>query len=165
MDQAVFGHREVWMSDNLGLDKGALALLVVLWALIILPKRQRQIERQELHDNPDQMSMFKEERLLKQGREVSAPVSKKTLMADFGDKLGRTKMNINLGVLSRLGFIVQRKEEVYEGPLLDLALDYNTLAGRILDGSLTDLLGKHLADVISQQQEQDDGDNEGVDGV
>lgn len=165
MDQAVFGHREVWMSDNLGLDKGALALLVVLWALIILPKRQRQIERQELHDNPGQMSMFKEERPLKQGREVSAPVSKKTLMADFGDKLGRTKMNINLGVLSRLGFIVQRKEEIYEGPLLDLALDYNTLAGRILDGALTDLLGKHLADVISQQQEQDDGDNEGVDGV
>jgi hypothetical protein len=165
MDQAVFGHREVWMSDNLRLDKGAMALLVILWALIILPKRQRQIERQDLQDNPDQISMFQEERPLLQGREVSAPINRITLMADFGDKLGRTKMNMNLSILSRLGFITQRKDEIYEGPLLDLALDYNTLAGRILDGALTDLLGKHLADVIPKQQEQNGEENEGVEDV
>lgn len=165
MDQAVFGHREVWMSDNLGLDKGAMALLVILWALIILPKRQRQIERQDLLDNPDQRSFFQEERPLQQGREVSAPINKKTLVADFGDKLGRTKMNINLGVLSRLGFITQRNEEIYEGPLLDLALDYNTLAERILNGALTDLLEKNLSDVISKQPKQDSDDIEVADNV
>jgi len=149
MEQPVLGDQETWLSNTMNLDRGAIALLMVLWALIILPKRQRQIERKELGEAQEQAEMFADEKPLETGRTVSAPISKGALISDFGDKLGKaTKIKMNLGTLARLGFIIQRQEEIYEGPLLDLVLDYNQLAGRILDGALHDLLGRHLADVI-----------------
>ena len=40
---AVFDDGEQWQASNIGLPKDAIALLVVLWALIILPKRERQL--------------------------------------------------------------------------------------------------------------------------
>jgi hypothetical protein len=43
---------------------------------------------------------------------------------------------MSLGVLARHGFIVRRKERIYEGPLLDLAFDYERTARRVLDGAL-----------------------------
>ena len=67
--------------------------------------------------------------------------AERTLLADFGDKLGgKTRVNFNLGLLSRHGFIVRRKGELAEGPLLDLVFDYERTARRILDGALSDLL-------------------------
>lgn len=147
MEQSVLGEQDTWLSNTLNLDRGAIALLVVLWALIILPKRQRQIERRDLGE--EQVDMFADAKPLETGRSVSAPVSRKALIADFGDKLGKaTKIKMNLGTLARLGFIIQRQEEIHEGPLLDLLLDYNQLAGRVLDGALHDLLGRHLSDVL-----------------
>jgi hypothetical protein len=149
MEQPVLGDQETWLSNTMNLDRGAIALLMVLWALIILPKRQRQIERKELGEAQEQSEMFADEKPLETGRTVSAPISKGALISDFGDKLGKsTKIKMNLGTLARLGFIIQRQEEIYEGPLLDLVLDYNQLAGRILDGALHDLLGRNLAEVI-----------------
>jgi hypothetical protein len=156
MEQAVLGEQETWMSNTMNLDRSAVALLMVLWALIILPKRQRQIERKEVEDGQGQQEMFPGERQLETGRTVSAPISRKALIADFGDKLGKaTKIKMNLGTLARLGFIIQRQEEIYEGPLLDLLLDYSLLAGRVLEGALHDVLGKHLSEVVPP------GDSEG----
>jgi hypothetical protein len=149
MEQAVLGEQETWLSNTMNLDRGAIALLMVLWALIILPKRQRQIERKELGEAQDQAELFADEKPLETGRSVSAPIGRKALITDFGDKLGKaTKIKMNLGALARLGFIIQRQEEIYEGPLLDLVLDYNQLAGRVLDGALHDLLGRHLSEVL-----------------
>ncbi len=149
MEQAVLGEEGTWLSNTMNLDRSAIALLLVLWALIILPKRQRQVERRELQEAQPQAEMFSEEKPLETGRSVSAPISRNALIADFGDKLGKaTKIKMNLGTLARLGFIVQRQEEIYEGPLLDLVLDYHQLAGRVLDGALHDLLGRRLSDVI-----------------
>ncbi|BCR03562.1 hypothetical protein DESUT3_06310 [Desulfuromonas versatilis] len=158
MEQPVMGEQESWVSNTMNLDRSALALLVVLWALIILPKRQRQIERKEL-DDPSQTEMFAEEKRLPTGRSVSAPVSRKALIADFGERLGRaTKIKMNLGTLARYGFIIQRQEEIYEGPLLDLLFDYNQLAGRVLDGALSDLLGKHLGEVLAAREAEEEED-------
>jgi hypothetical protein len=149
MEQAVLGEQETWLSNTMNLDRSAIALLMVLWSLIILPKRQRQIERKELGEAQDQGELFADEKPLETGRGVSAPISRNALIADFGDKLGKaTRIKMNLGALTRLGFIIQRQEEIYEGPLLDLVLDYNQLAGRVLDGALHDLLGRHLSEVI-----------------
>ncbi len=159
MEQPVLGENEVWKSNTLGLDRSALALLVVIWALIILPKRQRQIERKELKDDPGQSEMFAEEKPLVTGPGVSLPLNRKALIADFGDKLGKaTKIKMNLGTLARFGFIIQRQEEIHEGPLLDLLFDYNQVASRILDGALSDLLGCHLGEVLETQQEEADAD-------
>lgn len=160
MEQPVLGEQESWLSNTMNLDRSAVALLIVLWALIILPKRQRQIERRNLGD-PSQTEMFPEEKPLPVGPSVSAPVSRKALIADFGDKLGKaTKVKMNLGTLARLGFIVQRQEEIHEGPLLDLLLDYGQLAGRVLDGALHDILGRHLSEVLAARSEELEEDME-----
>lgn len=149
MEQGVLGDQETWLSNTMNLDRSAIALLAVLWALIILPKRQRQIERKEWGENQEQTELFADEKPLETGRKVSAPVSRSALIADFGEKLGKaTRIRMNLGTLARLGFIIQRQEEIHEGPLLDLLLDYQQLAGRVLDGALSDLLGRRLSDVL-----------------
>ena len=161
MEQGVLGEHETWVSNTMNLDRSAIALLIVLWALIILPKRQRQLERKEWGENQEQTELFADEKPLETGRKVSAPVSRNALIADFGDKLGKsTRIKMNLGTLARLGFIIQRQEEIFEGPLLDLLLDYNQLAGRVLDGALHDLLGRHLSDVLPPAAPEDQGEGE-----
>ncbi|RJR46227.1 MAG: hypothetical protein C4576_11090 [Desulfobacteraceae bacterium] len=157
MEQAVLGEQETWISNTMNLDRSAVALLMVLWALIILPKRQRQIERKELEESQEQQDMFPGEKPLETGPSVSAPIKRNALIADFGDKLGKAvRIKMNLGVLARLGFIVQKQEEIHEGPLLDLLLDYGLLAGRVLEGALHDLLGRRLNGVASPAHSGDE---------
>lgn len=142
LEQPVFGGEDVWLSNNLGLKRDQIALLVVVWALLILPKRQRQIERKNEQATLRQGEMFATEKPLPTAAELNISVAEATLMADFGDRLGgRTRLTIGLGMLSRLGFIERRDGRLYEGPLLDLALDYNRMATRVLDGTLADLFG------------------------
>jgi hypothetical protein len=134
----VFGGGRSWAASNLQLDRDALALLVVIWALLILPKRQRQIARQEDERAQDQSQMFADLKPVPMGAEVTEPLSERTLLADFGDKLGgRHRINMQLGTLNRHGFIIRRKDAIHEGPLLDLAFDYERIAGRIMGGALS----------------------------
>lgn len=134
----VFGGAKAWAASNLHLDRDALALLVVLWALLVLPKRQRQIARQENERQQEQEQMFADLKPVPVGAELVEPLNERTLLADFGDKLGgKTRINLNLGQLQRHGFIVRRKERIHEGPLLDLAVDYERVAGRVMDGALS----------------------------
>jgi hypothetical protein len=145
LEQPVFGREDAWLSNNLGLKSDQIALLVVLWALLILPKRQRQIERREHGDAQQQAEMFVAGKPVPSGADLAISVSEATLLADFGDRLGRSRIKqFSLPVLSRLRFIDRRDGRIYEGPLLDLAFDYNRIAGRVLDGALTELLGQRL---------------------
>lgn len=149
VEQPVFGREDSWLSNNLGLKSDQIALLVVLWALLILPKRQRQIERKSEPDTQPQSEMFAADKPVPSAAELQITVSETTLLADFGDRLGRSRMKqFSLPVLSRHGFIERRDGRIYEGPLLDLALDYNRMAQRVLNGALSDLLGQRLADAI-----------------
>jgi hypothetical protein len=142
LEHPVFGG-ETWLSNNLGLQRDQVALLVVLWALLILPKRSRQLTRQTEETDPSQGEMFAASKPLPSAEQLSISVAEATLLADFGDRLGgKTRITIGLGVLSRLDFIVRRSGQIYEGPLLDLALDYQRMAPRVLDGALRDLLAK-----------------------
>jgi len=158
MEQPVLGGDSQWLSSNLGMPRDAIALLVILWALLVLPKRQRQIERQQSVDSTSQGEMFAQEKPVPSSAEVGISVPYAALVADFADRLGgKTRIDFALGQLSRHGFIDRRKNgEIAEGPLLDLALDYNRMADRVLDGALTDLLGKHLGDVISARENPND---------
>jgi len=56
---------------------------------------------------------------------------------------------------------VRRKGEVAEGPLLDLAFDYERTARRILDGALGDLLGTAKPPGPTDEETDEDrvGDN------
>jgi hypothetical protein len=142
-ERAVFGGSDSWISNTLQLDRDAIALLVVLWALIVLPKRQRQLERQQAEADASQTQMFAEGKPISRDAGLAPVVAERTLLADFGDKLGgKMRINVNLGLLARHGFILRRKGELAEGPLLDLAFDYERTARRILDGALSDLLAE-----------------------
>ena len=75
--------------------------------------------------------------------EVSPVISYTALLADFGNQLGKkTRMDTNLRRLEAHGFVVRRGVDIAEGPLLDLLLDYDALAPRILDGALGDVLAR-----------------------
>lgn len=154
MEQPVFGAEDHWLSNNLGLKRNEMALLVVIWALLILPKRSRQIERKDDVTSVRQGEMFASDKPLPTADELNISIADATLLADFGDKLGR-KMGLQtgLGVLARQGFIERRDGRIYEGPLLDLVLDYNRMARRVLDGALADLFGQRLDEVIGTAPE------------
>lgn len=137
VETKVFGAREVWQNNNFGLTRDGVALLVVLWALIILPKRERQLAHQNVDD--DQTEMFSKDKPMPRSADVSVGISYLTLLADFGEKLGnKTKINMNLGILNRIGFIERKGDLICEGPLLDLMMDTDVLKERIVNGALAD---------------------------
>ncbi|BCL76504.1 hypothetical protein JHS3_22400 [Jeongeupia sp. HS-3] len=140
MEDWVFGEGEQWLSNNMGLPRDAIALLVVVWALIVLPKRERQISRaEEIGDT--QTDMFGAEKPISHGDDVSVGVPEDAVYADFGRQLGgKMRFTTNLGQLAKLGFVVRRNRMILEGPLLDLMIDYGKLAPRIINGALADVL-------------------------
>ena len=140
--EPVFGAGREYAASNLGLKRDEIALLVILWSLIILPKRERQVNRRDLNDD-GQEDMFSSIKPMPQGESVSPGLSEATLLADFAGQLGgRTRLNIMLPRLARLGFIDRRAGTIHEGPLLDVLLDYRTLADRVIHGTLSDVLSK-----------------------
>jgi hypothetical protein len=143
LEQSVFGGETTWLSNNLGLKRDQVALLVVLWALLILPKRSRQLMRQNDDQAVSQSEMFMSEKPLPSAAELNLGVAETALLADFGNRLGgKTRVDIGLGALRRLKFIIRGGGQITEGPLLDLVFDYERMAPRILDGALRDLLAK-----------------------
>jgi hypothetical protein len=145
LEEFVFATDEGWLSNNMGLPRDAIALLVILWALIILPKRERQIARNE-EKAVEQGDMFGTDTPLAPA-DVSPSLSEEALYADFGKQLGgKMRFTTNLGQLTRLGFINRRNKVIQEGPLLDLMLDYATLAPRIIEGALTQVLAQHATE-------------------
>jgi hypothetical protein len=159
IEPKIFGSREVWQNNNLGLARDGVALLVVLWALIILPKRERQEAHQAALE--DQEDMFGKDKPMPRAEDASMGISYRALLADFGDKLGKkTRMDMNLGQLAKLGFIERRGDMILEGPLLDLMMDTDALKDRIVNGALADIFHRPRlkeAEVIAfpQVEEQD----------
>ena len=138
--EPVFGAGREYAASNMGLTRDEIALLVILWSLIVLPKRERQVTRREVVDD-GQTDLFGSDKPVAHGDSVSGSLSEASLLADFGPRLGgKTKMGIALGKLSRLGFIERRNGVIGEGPLLDVALDYRVMADRIIHGTLGEVL-------------------------
>lgn len=162
--EPVFGAGREYAASNLGLTRDEIALLVVIWALIILPKRERQVNRRD-QANPGQNELFAKDTPVPQGDEVAPVISETALLADFGAQLGgKTKVkNFMLGKLARLGFIERRTGMISEGPLLDLALDYRILADRIIHGTLSEILaavGHPVPQPLQENLEEDVDDDE-----
>jgi hypothetical protein len=137
----VLGESGLNANNNLDLPRDAVALLVVLWALIVLPKRERQTSR-VAPDTP-QNDMFASSKPLPAAHSVSLVLSYKALLEDYGTQLGKKmRLDSNLKLLERHGFIVRSQDDIKEGPLLDVLLDYDTMAPRILDGALAAVLAR-----------------------
>lgn len=135
VEPKVFGARDIWQNNNFGLTRDGVALLVVLWAQIILPKRARQESHQNTGQN--QNDMFSKDKPLPRAEEASCGISYKALLADFGGKLGKkTRMDMNLSQLAKLGFVERRGDAILEGPLLDLMMDTDVMKQRIINGAL-----------------------------
>lgn len=161
VESAVFGEVGLNANNNVDLPRDAVSLLVVLWSLIILPKRERQAARAVSAEGDLQDEMFQAERPMPTAATVSPLVSYKALLADFGTQLGRkTRMDSNLKRLETHGFIVRRGDDIVEGPLLDLLLDYDSLAPRILDGALGDILARKRsqAEAVDKANDNDSDD-------
>ncbi len=167
MLEPVFGARREYAASNVGLTRDEIALLVVIWSRIVLPKRERQVTRREVADD-GQGDMFGAEKPMAHGEAVSAGISEASLIADFGPLLGgRNRVrNFMLGKLARLGFIERRNGTLLEGPLLDVALDYRVLADRIIHGTLAEVIARaghplpetnafEVADVLPDEDEEE----------
>ena len=142
-EATVFGEAGLNSHNNIDLPRDAVSLLVVLWSLIVLPKRERQAARAANKNGDEQNDMFGKDRPMPTAASVSPLVSYKALLADFGVQLGKkTRLDTNLKRLENHGFIVRKGEDIAEGPLLDLLLDYDALAPRILQGALGDVLAQ-----------------------
>ena len=148
----VLGEAGLNGNNNLDLPRDAVALLVVLWALIILPKRERQTSR--IDADVPQNEMFAGSKPLPSARSVSPVLSYKTLLEDYGNQLGKkTRLDTNLKLLERHAFILRKQDDIAEGPLLDVLLSYDVLAPRILDGALADVLAREQARQVQESQE------------
>jgi len=156
-ESAVFGESGLAANNNLDIPRDGVALLVILWSLIVLPKRQRQVARSDaIHAG--QGEMFATDKPMPQAASVAPLISYRSLLADFGDQLGKKlRMDTNLKLLERHGFITRRGEDIAEGPLLDLLIDYDLLAPRILDGALGDVLARagHPVSRPEEAEQQD----------
>lgn len=148
IEPKIFGAKDVWQNNNFSLSRDGVALLVVLWAQIILPKRERQETHQHAEDN--QNDMFGVEKPLPRAEDTSIGIAYKALLADFGDKLGKkTRLDMNLGILSKLGFIERRGDVIVEGPLLDLLMDTDLLKERIVNGALADVFKRSPPTIVA----------------
>lgn len=124
-------------ATNFGLEKPAIALLVVLWAKLVFPKRVAQ----ERREKPG-----KERPLFPASEpvpELELSTSEVTLRAELGKKCGGAKLPMYLGQLRRLGFIeYSRFDHITEGPLLDLLIDGQQMAVKLKNSALWDVLGR-----------------------
>jgi len=151
VEPKIFGAKDIWQNNNFGLTRDGVALLVVLWAQIILPKRERQQSHQTADE--DQDDLFDKDRPIARAEDTSIGISYTALLSDFGDKLGKkTRMDINLGTLAKLGFIERRADLIVEGALLDLLMDTDTLKERIINGALADVFRRAPVTVTVARQ-------------
>lgn len=151
-------------ATNLRLPRGALALLVILWAKLVLPRR---VASEEARRKRLEAAAAAEA----QGEEIEAPepdklptpkVARAALYAEFGHRFGKTAFTRYVGQLKNAGFIKEsRAGDLREGPLLDLMIDGVQMARKLRDSVLWDLLDGEDFDAEDEQElpagEHDDG--------
>ncbi len=125
-------------ATNFNLEKPAIALLVVLWAKLVFPKRVAQERREQPGDNVRPLFPASEPI-----PDFEVSTSDVALRAELGKKCGGAKLFIYLGQLKRLGFIeYSRLDHITEGPLLDLLIDGQQMAIKLKNSALWDVLGR-----------------------
>lgn len=150
VESAIFARDDHWLSNTIGLQRSEIALLMIIWALLILPKRERQQQRED----DGQVELLPSSKPISHDRTES--VSRQMLIEDFPQLGAPTYIKQRLSVLRRHRFIETDKELVREGPLLDLAFDYNRIAQRIMEGALGDyrVLLKRNADRLDSDRSE-----------
>lgn len=156
MEETVFASEDKnkYTASNANLSRGARALLVVIWAKIILPKRQMQIERRSPEEN-GQDNLWQQSRAISRSDSLIV-LDERSLFSDFGEVLGgKTMFGKYLSELARADLIVRRADKIYEGPLLDTIIDYNQLSERIINGILNSIFEKNQFKVTTEEEKKE----------
>lgn len=106
-------------ATNLGLRSDACALMVILWARLVLQKRTAA----ETRELPRQSALFTREQAAA-ARSFRPRVRLEALVREFRPVLGgRSRIQSLVTQLRRLGFLAGYGEQIEAGPLLELAID------------------------------------------
>src|SRR6266496_1279750 len=125
-------------ASNLGLKADHCALLVILWARLVLQKRTAADTRQ----TPGQAHLLPEYQL-EAARHFQPQIRFETLVREFGPTLGsREHLRRLVSTLRRLRFLGGRGELIEAGPLLELGIDGEKMTAFIRRRVLADLLEK-----------------------
>ncbi len=126
-DRTSSDERLEW-SNNFGLERGAMALLLIIWVKLILPKRLAQEERQP--EDGTVASLFPQIETVPQPR---VSVNRDQIVAEFADLLGGiTLVGKYLAQLSRGPKLIRcHGGLVEEGPLLSLVVDETKLGDEL----------------------------------
>jgi hypothetical protein len=142
-------------ATNARVPRGAVALLVILWAKLVLPKRIASTDAALKRQNPD--APVDPNAPVEDGP-ISLP--RAALYAEFGRKFGMTAFARYLGQLKTAGFIREdRRGNLSEGPVLDLLIDGVQMAQKLRDSVLWDVLERGGIDA-PEPAETDDGDDD-----
>jgi len=110
-------------SSNFGLERGAMALLLILWCKLVLPKRLAQESRTP--EDGSVAALFPDIEAMPQPR---VSVSREQIIAEYGDLLGGVTMtNKYVAQLARARLIKSHGGVIEEGPLLALVVDETRL--------------------------------------
>jgi len=132
----VTAHQAFDSASNLGLKADACALLVILWARLVLQKRTATDSRQ----TPGQSALLPTDQT-EAARTFTPHIRFETLFREFGPVLGaRTHVQAVVTQLRRLQFIAGRGEVIEAGPLLELGLDGEKMIAFIKRRVLAELL-------------------------
>lgn len=125
-------------ASNLGLKADHCALIVILWARLVLQKRTATDTR----ETPGQGQLLPEDQMDK-ARSFRPQIRFETLVREFGPTLGsREHIRRLVSTLRRLRFLGGRGEVIEAGPLLELGIDGEKMTAFIRRRVLADLLEK-----------------------
>jgi hypothetical protein len=150
-------------ASNLGLRSDACALLVILWARLVLQKRTAT----ETREVPGQSALFTHEQAAV-AREFRPRVRLEALVREFRPVLGgRSRIQSLVTQLRRLGFLAGHGEQVEAGPLLELAIDGERMVAFLRREVLAKLLAEREKPVEpaageGQTRNAEDGDGDRV---
>lgn len=127
-------------SNNLGLRSNEIAMLVILWSKLILPKRA--MSEGKINNALDKLQETVEEQDSSQNKDITSEeeqiyVKITELWAEFGENFGsKTTFRAILSRLNNLQFIRLHNEVVTEGNFLDLLINSQEMAKEIKRSAL-----------------------------
>ncbi len=136
-------------ASNLGLRADACALLVILWARLVLQKRTAE----STHEVPGQAGIFPADRG-DAARAYTPQVRIAAIVREFGHVLGSaTHIRSLVTQLKKLGFVAGRGDVLQAGPLLELGID----GERMVSFVRREVLARLLAEKAQPAGEEDPG--------
>ena len=121
-DDTAADDRLEW-SNNFGMERGAMALLLIIWTKLVLPKRPAQEERRPTDGTV--ASLFPTNEPIPQPR---VNIGREQLIAEFAGLLGGvTAMQKYIAQLTRANLIKAQGGLIEEGPLMALVVDERAL--------------------------------------